>query len=91
MQTEVLRLKHSDGDYEVIVRTQDIGFSWKKFESRIRYAKDSNPEIDAPEAYCSYKSQDECQLNLYSPIEYKEVSFSGGKDSCGAKNCGTQG
>ena len=80
MQTKVLRLKHTEGDYEVIVRTQDIGFSWKKFESRIRYAKDSNPEIDAPEAYCSYKSQDECQLKLYSPIEYKEVSLSDGKE-----------
>ena len=80
MQTEVLRLKHTEGDYEVIVRTQDIGFSWKKFESRIRYAKDSNPEIDAPEAYCSYKSQDECLLSLYSPIEHREVSFSDGKE-----------
>ena len=80
MQTEVLRLKHTEGDYEVIVRTQDIGFSWKKFESRIRYAKDSNPEIDAPEAYCSYKSLDECLLSLYSPIEHREVSFSDGKE-----------
>ena len=80
MQTEVLRLIHSEGDYEVIVRTQDIGSSWNKFESRIRYAKDSNPKIDAPETYCSYKSQDECQLNLYSPIEHKEVSFLDGKE-----------
>lgn len=80
MQTEVLRLKHTEGDYEVIVRTQDIGFSWRKFESRIRYAKDSNPEIDAPEAYCSYKSKDECHLKLYSPIDHKEVSLSDGKE-----------
>ena len=80
MQTDVLRLRQVEGDYEVIVRTQDIGFSWKKFESRIRYAKDSNPGIDAPEAYCSYKSQDECQLDLYSPVEYKEVSLSDGKE-----------
>ena len=79
MQTEVLRLKHTEGDYEVIVRTQDIGFSWKKFESRIRYAKNSNPKIDSPESYCLYKSQDECQLKLYSPIEQKEVLFSAGK------------
>lgn len=80
MQTDVLRLKHTEGDYEVIVRTQDIGFSWRKFESRIRYAKDSNPEIDAPEAYCSYKCQDECHLILYSPIELKDVSLSDGKE-----------
>ena len=80
MQTEVLRLIHTEGDYEVIVRTQDIGFSWNKFESRIRYAKKSNAEIDAPEAYCSYKSQDECQLNLYSPIEHQEVSFPEAKE-----------
>ena len=80
MQTEVFRLKHKEGDYEVVVRTQDIGFSWKKFESRIRYAKDSNPEIDVPEAYCSYKSRDECQLILYSPIDHQEISLSDGKE-----------
>lgn len=80
MQTEVLRLIHTEGDYEVIVRTQDIGFSWNKFESRIRYAMNSNSNIDAPEAYCSYKSQDECLLNLYSPIEHKDVSLSDGKE-----------
>ena len=80
MQTDVLRLIHTEGDYEVIVRTQDIGFSWKKFESRILYAKDSNPKIDSPDAYCSYKSQDECQLILYSPIEHKEISLPEGKE-----------
>ena len=80
MQTDVLKLKHVDGDYEVIVRTQDIGSSWNKFESRIRYAKNSNPDIDAPEAYCLYKTQDECKLTLYSPIEHKEVSLSDGKE-----------
>ena len=80
MQTDVLKLKHVDGDYEVIVRTQDIGSSWNKFESRIRFAKNSNPDIDAPEAYCLYKTQDECKLTLYSPIEHKEVSLSDGKE-----------
>ena len=80
MQTEVLRLIHTEGDYEVIVRTQDIGYSWTRFKSRIDYTRRSNAEVDAPEAYCSYKSQNECQLKLYSPIEHKEVSLSDGKE-----------
>ena len=80
MQTEVLRLIHTEGDYEVIVRTQDIGYSWSRFKSRIDYTRRLNADVDAPETYCSYKSQDECLLNLYSPIEHKEVSFSKGKE-----------
>ena len=80
MQTEVLRLKHAEGDYEVIVRTQDIGYSWSRFKSRIDYTRRSNVDVDAPEAYCLYKSQDECELNLYSPIEQKIVPFSKGKE-----------
>ena len=33
MQKEVLRFVHPD--YEVIVRTQDISYSWKRFKGRI--------------------------------------------------------
>ena len=33
MQTEVLRFTHPD--YEVIVRTQDIGYSWERCKGRI--------------------------------------------------------
>lgn len=75
MQTEVLRYIHPD--YEVIVRTQDIRYSWEKFKGRINYSKGLNREIDAAEKYCRYTSKDVCDLKLYSPIteethEYKE-------------------
>lgn len=66
MQTEVLRYIHPD--YEVIVRTQDIGYSWKRFKGRINYTRIGNPEIDEPDKYCRYTSKDECRLCLYSPI-----------------------
>lgn len=72
MQTEVLRYIHADRDYEVIVRTQDISYSWERFKGRINYAHRSNPEIDAPKEYCRYTSKDECDLRLYNP-ETKET------------------
>ena len=67
MQTEVLRLKCVD-DYEVIVRTQEIGYAWEKFKGRIDYTRRTNPKVAAPSAYCTYTCQDECHLNLYNPI-----------------------
>ena len=66
MQTEVLRYIHPD--YEVIVRTQDIGYSWKRFKGRINHTRIGNPEIEEPDKYCRYTSKDECRLCLYSPI-----------------------
>lgn len=66
MQTEVLRYTHPD--YEVIVRTQDIHYSWERFKGRINYTRIGNPEIDAPDKYCRYTSKDECRLCIYSPI-----------------------
>ena len=66
MQTEVLRYIHSD--YEVIVRTQDISYSWQRFSGRINYSRRNNQEIDAPEKYCRYTAKDECKLRLYSPM-----------------------
>lgn len=78
MQTEVLRLTYKDNEkveYEVIVRTQDISYSWERFKGRINYTKRDNPEIDAPESYCRYTSKDECELRLYSPINGKGVDF----------------
>ena len=83
MQTEVLRFIHPD--YEVIVRTQDISYSWERFKGRINYSRRGNPDIDAPEAYCRYASKDECELCLYSPItrkktdEEKETRLEAGK------------
>ena len=71
MQTEVLRFIHPD--YEVIVRTQDISYSWERFKGRINYSRMGNPDIDAPEAYCRYTSKDECKLCLYNPITGKKT------------------
>ena len=71
MQTEVLRFIHKD--FEIIVRTQDISYSWEKFKGRIDYTRRGNPEIDAPENYCRYTSKDECRLCLYSPITGKKT------------------
>lgn len=71
MQTEVLRLIHPD--YEVIVRTQDISYSWERFKGRINYSRIGNPTIDEPDKYCRYTSKDECCLCLYSPITGKRT------------------
>lgn len=65
MQIEVFRLRHED--YEVIVRTQDISYSWNRFKSRIVYTQKSNSEVKSPESYCVYTSKDDCNLNLYDP------------------------
>lgn len=78
MQTEVLRYIHPD--YEVIVRTQDISYSWLKFKGRIDYTRRSNPDIDAPEKYCRYATKDECKLRLYNPINGNVSSFDEGKE-----------
>ena len=71
MPTAVLRFKHPD--YEVMVRTQDITYSWERFKGRINYSRSENPMIDAPEAYCRYTSKDECELCLYSPITGRQT------------------
>lgn len=76
MQTEVLRFIHTD--YEVIVRTQDISYSWERFKGRIDYTRRDNSEIDAPESYCRYTSKDECKLRLYSPINSERSDFDNG-------------
>lgn len=84
MQIDVLRYVHQD--YEVIVRTQDISYSWERFKGRINYTRKSNPEIDEPEKYCRYTSKDECHLCLYSPItgkttgETDELRLTDGKE-----------
>lgn len=62
MQVEVLRFVHTD--YEVIVRTQDIAYSWERFRGRISSSQTS----ESPEEYCRYASKDECKLRIYSPI-----------------------
>lgn len=66
MQKEVLRFVHPD--YEVIVRTQDISYSWKRFRGRINHTRITNPELVEPDKYCRYTSKDSCKLCLYNPI-----------------------
>lgn len=66
MQKEVLRFVHPD--YEVIVRTQDISYSWKRFKGRINHTRNTNPELVEPDKYCRYTSKDSCKLCLYNPI-----------------------
>ena len=66
MQKEVLRFVHPD--YEVIVRTQDISYSWKRFKGRINHTRITNPELVEPDKYCRYTSKDSCKLCLYNPI-----------------------
>ena len=77
MQIEVLRYIHPD--YEVIVRTQDINYSWERFKGRINYTRIDNPNIDAPEEYCRYTSKDECKLRLYSPITGITITLNDGE------------
>ena len=68
MQTEVLRFIHKEGDYEVVVRTQDIGYSWQRFKGRIDYTRRTNPEVCAPREYCEYTCLDDCRLQLGKPF-----------------------
>ncbi len=76
MQIEVLRFKHSD--YDVIVRTQDISYSWERFKGRINYTRRTNPGICTPETYCRYTSKDDCSLFLYNPITKEKSEFEEG-------------
>lgn len=78
MQTEVLRFKHSD--YEVMVRTQDISYSWERFKGRINYTRYTNEELSAPESYCRYSAHDECSLHLYNPDTRLGENFSEDKE-----------
>lgn len=68
MQTEVLRFIHKEGDYEVVVRTQDIGYSWQRFKGRIDYTRRTNSEVCAPREYCEYTCLDDCKLQLGKPF-----------------------
>lgn len=77
MQTTVIR--YENPDYEVIVRTQDISYSWNKFKGRINYARRANADIAAPDEYCSYISSDECILHLYNPETQETAQLEKGK------------
>lgn len=68
---EVLRYVHDD--YEVILRTRDIIYSWEKFKGRINYSRNLSKETDipSPEEYSKYSSKDECKLYL-SPVKEEQ-------------------
>ena len=68
MLTPTLQFTHKEGDYEVIVRTQDIVYSWQRFKGRIDYTRMMNTSVSAPREYCEYTSQDECVLHLDKPF-----------------------
>lgn len=76
MQIEVLRYKHPD--YEVIVRSQDIRYSWERFKGRIEYSRLNDTNILPPSEYCNYTSKEHCSLYIYSPIDNNIHIFDNG-------------
>lgn len=67
---EVLEFKHNKGDYFILIRTDSIDCSWRRFRSRID--KDGEP---FSMSYCKYTSSDFGFLCLNTPdgtIEYGE-------------------
>ena len=64
---EALRFEHSNGDYQVIVRSEDLSYAWERFKGRIDHSNDPKPESSVPyeERYCKYASKDACHLKLY--------------------------
>ena len=64
---EALRFEHQYGDYQVIVRSEDLSYAWERFRGRIDRANDSKSGSDVPyeERYCRYASSDICRLTLH--------------------------
>ena len=64
---EALRFEHSNGDYQVIVRSEDLSYAWERFKGRIDHDNDPKQESIVPyeERYCKYASKDACHLKLY--------------------------
>ena len=60
---DVLRFKHNN-DYEIVIRTDSISRSWKRFCSRI----DKNGNRNSL-TYCRYTSTDNGMLELFNPDE----------------------
>ena len=78
---EALRFEHQDGEYQVIVRSEDLSYAWERFKGRIDHENDSKPESAMPyeERYCRYASKDTCKLYLYDyqASELKETAEEG--------------
>lgn len=69
---EALRFEQQNGDYQVIVRSEDLTYAWGRFKGRIDRENDPKPESGVPyeERYCRYASSDTCRLRLF---KYKGV------------------
>ena len=78
---EALRFEHQDGDYQVIVRSEDLSYAWERFKGRIDHDNDPKPDSTIPyeERYCRYASKDTCKLYLYDyqASELKETAEEG--------------
>jgi len=78
---EALRFEHQDGDYQVIVRSEDLSYAWERFKGRIDHDNDPKPDSAMPyeERYSRYASKDTCKLYLYDyqASELKETSEEG--------------
>lgn len=62
-------LKFSNEDYDIIIRSRDISYSWERFKGRIHYSrqhKKENEEIKLPEQYCRYTSKEEGNLFIFT-------------------------
>ena len=65
---EALRFEHSNGDYQVIVRSEDMSYAWERFKGRIRTIEtipSQESSVPYEERYCKYASKDACHLKLY--------------------------
>lgn len=70
---DVLVLKQEQGDYEIILRSDDISYAWEKFKGRIGSARIAHAGEDMPDAlhYSNYKVSEPCHLQLY---RYKDTA-----------------
>ncbi len=64
---EALRFEQESGEYQVIVRSEDLSYAWGRFKGRIDRENDPKPESGVPyeERYCRYASSNKCKLRLY--------------------------
>lgn len=63
---DVLKYIKED-DYEVIVRTDDIMYSWSNFKGRINYRNQLTHNYSDPLKYCTYTAKDVVDFYIYNP------------------------
>lgn len=65
---DVLKLTHKNKEFEVIVRSDDITYSWDRFRSQTRLKESVHGEDGScpyAERYCKYTASESCLLDLY--------------------------